>query len=164
MTSWERPSWVGLIMGNRESLHEAVTAVLAAEGFQFMVEEEESLIRLDIQGDNGYWMCLVQCREEQRQILFYGVCPAKPRPDKVGTLAELLTRINYQMAVGCFEMDYDSGQVRLRTAVNLGETAPETTLIKEALEANVLIMDGYLPAIMAVLHGDLSPVEALDGG
>jgi hypothetical protein len=113
----QRPGRGRQIMGNRQSLHESVTAVLAAEGFQFMVEEGEPFIRLDIQGENGYWMCLVQCREGQRQILFYGICPAKPQPDKIGTLAELLTRINYQLAVGCFEMDYDSGQARLRTAL-----------------------------------------------
>jgi hypothetical protein len=37
-------------------------------------------------------------------------------------------------------------------------------LIQEALEANVMIMDGYLPVIMAVIHSDVTPVEALDSG
>jgi len=149
-------------MAEPDSLLNTVTELLAAEGFHFMVEEEEPLIRLDVQGDNGYWVCLVQIREKQRQILYYGVCPAKPRPDKIGTLAELLTRINYQLATGCFEMDYDTGQVRLRTAANLGRAEPDETLVAGALEANILIMDGYLPALMAVIHSDVSPSEALD--
>lgn len=142
-------------------LHQVVVALFEHLQVQFTESDGEELIRLDIQGDNGYWMCLVHSREEQRQVLFYAICPVECGPERIGAMAELLARINYRLAIGCFGMDYDAGQIRLRTAVSLGEEDPEAAAIEEALEANVLIMDQYLPPIMAVIYSEASPAEAL---
>ena len=145
-------------MSESKTLHDAVLAVLESQEYKFIVPDGEPIARLNIQGDNGYWMCLAQSREEQRQILFYAICPANCRPERMGAMAELLTRINYRLAVGCFEMDFDTGQVRLRTAIGLGEAAPDTALIEQAFQANIVIMDAYLPVIMTVIIG---PIEAM---
>jgi len=45
--------------------------------------------------------------------LFPALAPAKKRT----ACAELLTRINYDLLHGCFEMDFEDGEIRFRTSI-----------------------------------------------
>jgi hypothetical protein len=143
------------------TFHEAALVLLNERGWDFVTAPGESMARLDVQGEHGYWLCLLQSRQEQGQLLFYSICPATVAPHRFEAMAELLTRINFRLAVGCFDMDYDSGQVRLRTGAILDQAAPDPDVIEAAVEANVVIMDAYLPALMAAVHSDVTPLEAL---
>jgi hypothetical protein len=127
--------------------------------FQWM--EGESILSMGFSGKNGKWQCFAQAREAQEQFVFYSVLPVNVPPEKRLKVAELITRINYGMVIGNFEMDFDDGEVRYKTSVDVEGSELTLPMIRQMVYANILITDRYLPAVMRAIYSDISPVEAI---
>lgn len=78
-------------------------------------------------------------------------------------VAEYLTRANYGLPLGNFEMDFSDGEVRFKTSLDVeGEEYMLTpAMIKSLVYSNVLTMDRYLAGMMAVIYGDASPEQEI---
>lgn len=89
--------------------------------------------------------------------LFPESVPAAQRP----AVAEYLTRANWGLLIGNFEMDWSDGETRFKTSLDLnGEALPE--MILEALfDANTQGYRQYVRGLAAVAAGTVSPEEAI---
>jgi hypothetical protein len=68
-------------------------------------------------------------------------------------VSHFLTRANYGLAAGNFELDFDDGEIRYKTAVQVtGETLDSMT-IKRVVRTNGMAMETYLPGIGAIITG-----------
>ena len=76
-------------------------------------------------------------------------------------ISELLTRANYGLNIGNFEMDFSDGEVRYKTSINVEGGQLTTTIVKKLVYANVLTLDKYFPSIMKVIYADIPPDEAI---
>jgi hypothetical protein len=121
----------------------------------------KSVLQLPFQGKNGRWNCYAQAREENKQFVFYSLCPVTAPEDKRQAIAEFLTRANYGMMIGNFELDLNDGEIRYKTSIDIAGDSLSFTLIKNLVYTNVTMMDEYLPGIMSVIHGDASPKQAI---
>jgi hypothetical protein len=81
--------------------------------------------------------------------------------DKRSAMAEFLPRANYGLTIGNFEMDFDSGEIHYKTGIDVEGDRLSTALVRQLVYANVAIVDRYLPGIMAVIYGNVSPMEAI---
>jgi hypothetical protein len=140
---------------------EMVIKFFEEDNWPFEKLEGESALGMGFQGDNGEWSCYALVREAQKQFIFYSVNPLETPEDKRLQMAEFLTRANYGMMVGNFELDFADGEVRYKTSIEAEVTNLNSALIKTIVYTNVRMMDKYLPAIMSVIDGDLSPTEAI---
>jgi len=140
---------------------DVATAFFQEDGWPFQQLEGQPILQIGFQGDNGQWVCFAQAREEQMQFVFYSVCAAKAPEAKRLALAEFLTRANYGLIVGNFEMDWHDGEVRYKTSLDVEGDRLTPALVKQMAYANVVTMDRYLPGIMRVIYGDVSPTQAL---
>jgi hypothetical protein len=131
------------------------------DAWSFTQLEDQPILRLGFQGESGQWTCYAQAREEQAQFLFYSLCPVKAPEDKRMAVAEFLTRANYGMFIGNFELDYSDGEIRYRTSIDVEGSQLTPALVRPLVYANVLMMDRYLPGIMSVIYGNVSPAEAV---
>ena len=136
-------------------------AVLNAVVLPFTRLEGTDIITTDWEGANGTWPCFLHARERDEQLLIYSVMaehvPAERRP----AVVEFLTRVNYAMAIGNFEMDYDDGEVRYKTSVDVEGDHLSVAMARQLFDFNVATMDLFLPGIEAVVRGDGSPAEVL---
>ena len=76
-------------------------------------------------------------------------------------MAEFITRANYGMIVGNFELDFSDGEVRYKTSVDVEGSEVTHALVKGLVYANVLTMDRYLKGIMAVAFGGVDAESAV---
>jgi hypothetical protein len=113
------------------------------------------------QGENGTWVCYAHAREEQKLFIFYSVCQVNAPEDKRMAVAEFLTRANYGLLIGNFELDFNDGEIRYKTSIDVEGDRPSPALVQQLVYANVLTMDRYLPGIMTVIYGSASPAEAI---
>jgi len=143
-------------------ISEAMLKFFAEEKWPYMPLESEPILRIPFQGTNGQWLCYAQAREEQEQFVFYSVCPATVPDDRRPEVAEFITRANYGLIIGNFEMDYRDGEVRYKTSVDVEGDDLSPELLRSLVYANVAMMDHYLPGIMAVLYGGTSAAEAIE--
>ncbi|MTJ08140.1 YbjN domain-containing protein [Anabaena sp. UHCC 0204] len=132
------------------------------DDWTFTKIEGETSLRLGFQGDNGTWNCYAKVREEQKQFVFYSICPFKVEEDKRLTISEFITRANYGMINGNFEMDFNDGEIRYKTSIDVDGDQLSSALIKNIVYANVTMMDEYLPGIINVIESDIYPELAIN--
>ncbi len=128
--------------------------------FQWM--EGLPVLSMGFTGRSGKWMCYAQAREQQEQFVFYSVCPLNAPRERMTAIAEFVTRANYGMIIGNFEVDYADGEIRYKTSIDVEGDRLTSPLVKQMVYANVLIMDRYLPGLMSVIYGNASPIEEID--
>ena len=144
------------------SLYAALVAFFEAENWPAALAEDQALLSLPYQGQNGQWLCYAQAREAEQQFIFYSVCPVNVPAARRMAVAEFVTRANYGLVIGNFELDLDDGELRYKTALDVEGDAISLALIRQCVYPNVLMMDLYLPALMRVVYGQATPVEALE--
>lgn len=124
--------------------------------------DDKHMYRTFFSGKSGDLRCFAQVMVSLEQLLFYAVAPTRvPDEDRVA-VAEFLTRANYGMRIGNFEMDYSDGEVRYKTSLDFEGETLTANLIRHMIYPAVLTMDHYLPGLMSVIYGGLTPFEAIE--
>jgi len=113
------------------------------------------------QGTQAQWTCLAYPLEDDRQFVFYSVAPVRADSAHRAAAAEYLTRANFGLVLGNFEMDYADGEIRYKTSIDVegAELLPE--LIRHVVYANVQAMDMYLSGLILVLADGATPEQAV---
>lgn len=117
---------------------------------------------MNFSGEHGGWRCIAQALEEQQEFLFYSILDTKVPSDKREAVSEYLTRANYGLRIGNFEMDFSDGEVRYKTSIDVkgGQLTP--SMAKVVVYANLQTMDKYLPGIMEVIYTEHRPKVVID--
>jgi hypothetical protein len=144
------------------SILEVAKTFFTMDDWPFSVMEDQTTLHANFQGENGRWACYVVAREATSQFIFYSVCPVNASEDKRPMMAEFITRANYGMFIGNFEMDYSDGEIRYKTSIDVEEDRLTPTLVRPLVYTNVIMMDKYLPGIMKVIYGNIPPAQVVD--
>jgi hypothetical protein len=123
--------------------------------------QDQTIYRLLSQGENGEWSCFACPRESMQQCVFYSIYPDLIPKERRIAVTELLTRANFGMVIGNFEIDLDSGEVRLKTSIDVEGDRLTVELFRQLVAANVNVMDRYLPSIRQVVEGQATPKAAI---
>ena len=151
---------------NRPRSVRAVDGIAAIVGEYFaseewpVVEADDGILETAFQGDAGVWACRVHVFEDDRRFVFVSAMTETVPDDKRAAVGEFCHRANFGLASGNFELDYDGGEVRFRTGVDADGAPLEVGHVRNAVVANVLTMDRYLPGIEQVIAGR-EPAEAV---
>jgi hypothetical protein len=130
-------------------------------GIEWHETSDDEVIQADVVGDNGSWECYVLSREQHGRCTVYSqISWATPHP-QMTAMMELLTRINFGLPVGNFELDVSDGELRFKTAIETTGGRLSSDLFENLLSANLAATDMYLPALEAVRDGRLTPEEAV---
>lgn len=140
---------------------ETLKRFLTEDDWNFEEIEGRDALRMGFQGTDGSWMCIAQAREEQEQFVFYSILPVRVPEDRRSAIAEFLTRANYGMILGNFELDFSDGEVRFKTSIDVEGAELLDALIKPMVYANVSMMNRYYSGILAVAHGGADPAQAV---
>ncbi|HEY9659426.1 MAG TPA: YbjN domain-containing protein, partial [Allocoleopsis sp.] len=140
---------------------EAVIEFLHDDNWHFIPIEGQSTLCLAFEGKNGRYNCYAQAREVQQQFIFYSLCPFRISGDTLQPIAQFITRANFGMIIGNFELNFDNGEIRYKTSIDVEGDRLSSALIKQLVYTSVTMMDEYLPGIKAVLDGSLTPPEAI---
>lgn len=129
---------------------------------------EEELLRVGYSGDSGQWQCFARTRSDV-QVMFYSMCPVTTPEERRTAMAEYITRANYGLVIGNFELDFRDGEVRYKTSIDLERIPIEVLeanewgkeIFKDLTYPNVLMMDRYLPGILRVIAGSEDPADVI---
>jgi hypothetical protein len=140
---------------------QAIEQFLQEDDWPHSLLEDRPIYKTGFEGKNGQFTCYAQERTEQQQFVFYSVFPVRAPDDRLNEVAEFITRANYGMIIGNFELDYADGEVRYKTSVDVEDVDLVEPLIRHLMYANVLTMDKYFPGLMRVLYAGISPADAV---
>ena len=152
------------------TLFQLLLRVLEREEEPLRADEDEGIIRGALTLRRATVPLFARVRETQFLVLIYTILPVRAPESKFPEMLELLTRANWGLPLGNFEMDLSDGEVRFKTSVDVegvplnqpaGAPAAEMA-ITNILMANKVAMDRYLPAILGLIYGDETVVTLID--
>jgi hypothetical protein len=142
-------------------MHDIFLQFLKEAEWNYSVDQKGGVIRFGINGDNGSWRCVIAPDEERALFRFYSIREDNTPEGRRPAMAEALSRANYGLNIGNFEIDLNDGEVRYKTSLSLRHTTLTTPLCSQQVSINIETFDRYLPAIDAVVNGE-DPQVAID--
>ena len=115
----------------------------------------------ELSGPLGRWKLCVQVVEEVELVIVYSICPLTIPEDRRLAVADFLTRVNYGLTLGCFELDFSDGEVRCKAVLAIDTRPVKALLVERLIRVSGRLMETFLPGIRAVAYGT-DPVEAAD--
>jgi hypothetical protein len=73
-----------------------------------------------------------------------------------------ITRANWALVVGNFEMDVNSGELRFRSSLVFGSTALSETLVQRLIASAMDVVDRHVAELMLVLKGGFDADVAIE--
>ncbi len=139
----------------------AVGEFMEQDGWHPQAMEETYVHRAYFMGANGQVDCYAQVRIDLEQFLFYVVMPVRAPEQVRPAVAEFLTRANYGLRIGNFELDFDDGEIRYKSSIDFEGEELTPGLIRNTMYPGVQTMDRYMPGILSVVYGGKTPEEAI---
>jgi hypothetical protein len=144
-----------LVSGDGEgtALLEELKTVFVENGWPFSEVRGAPVLLSELSGALGRWKFYAQVVEAHDLILLYSVCPLRVPEERRDEVSRFLTRANYGLAAGNFELDYEDGEIRYKTVLQLQGVGLDGITLKRVVRANGIAMETYLPGIGAVITG-----------
>jgi hypothetical protein len=140
---------------------QTLTQFLHDDGWYPQPLENKTVYRVYFSGNNGELRCYAQIRTDLEQFLFYVIAPVKAPNEVKAQVAEYITRANYGLRIGNFEMDYSDGEIRYKSSLDFEGETLTPQLIKNIMYPAVHTVDFYLPGLLGVMYGNKTPTEAI---
>jgi len=143
------------------SLFDILVDFLAEDGWAPESVSDESIVRLKARGESGEWELYGLAREDDQQIVVYAECPLTAPEERRAEVMEFITRANFGLAVGNFDLDLDDGEIRFRTSLDVKGDRLSPALLRQVVWDNIAVTDKYLPGLREVIESGVSAREAL---
>ncbi len=142
------------------TLFSVVMSFFEEDNWEYQRSNDEVLL-MQFRAEHALLRCVAQVEPTQEVFLFYsmlGVYVPEPKREKV---ALFLTRANYGMRVGNFEMDLEDGEVRFKTSLVASGAEATSEMVRRIVYYNLAMMDKYYAGMMRVVFADITPEEAI---
>lgn len=134
------------------TMFERFKEYLKAVELTYSIVENETIITFRYTSKGNY-QCIVDIDEHDQIILVYTILGSIIVSDKRNRISQLLTKINYGLRIGNFEMDYDDGQIRYKTSIDYdGVKEFDDSFIANLILISLTTTDKYFQAIEEGLH------------
>jgi len=132
-------------------IHDAVVAYLQARDWP--LDDRGDVVATPVTGTFGEWPAFFEIREDAQQLLIYSVFPLTVPEERLDEGARFVTRANWGLTLGNFELDLDDGEIRYKTSADFEGADIPDAMVDHLFLANVITSDRYLPALRAVIDG-----------
>jgi hypothetical protein len=112
-------------------------------------------------GTNETFSVYARIRAELELLLCYSSCPFNIPEELRPVAAEFITRANYGLRVGNFELDFEDGEVRFKNSIDFEKVSLVPQLIKNTLYPCAYTLDRYMPALKTLVYVGQSASDAL---
>jgi hypothetical protein len=124
--------------------------------------DDRPAYRIQYHGSNVDIRCIVQIKLEAEQLVMYAYAPTKAPEASRQIVADFLTRANYGLHIGNFELDFNDGEVRFKSGIDFEDEILTFNWIRNTIYPAVNLMNRYFPGLMMVIYGDKTPAEAIE--
>lgn len=141
--------------------YESLINHLDDNGFRYLPIPSEKMVAMHIGTDEGVYQLVARVAGDEDLFQIIGQIPVRVPPGCRSDVAEAITRANYGLAVGRFEMDYGQGTIQFQAATLVEDEPLPGDLICRLICTAVAMLDRYVPAIMGVIYANELPKDAI---
>lgn len=143
------------------SLLSVVIKFFERNRWTYELDAGRSALVTRFRGSAGTWHCAAVVNQEEQQVAFFAqvetVTPEERRP----AVIEYITRANFGLGMGNFEMDLSDGETRCKTCLSVQGASLTPALLDNLVRRNFELMDRYVPAMRKVISEELLPEAAI---
>lgn len=139
----------------------ALADYLARLGISYKQGSQPSILLAGFELQCGDVMLVFDCRDDVSQLLIRVLYPFHAPAQHLAKVAEFITRVNYELSLGCFEMDYADGTLGFRIGIDVDGASLTSALVRNLIEPSLAAADHFYPALAAVALCGAVPLEAL---
>lgn len=123
----------------------------------------QTIFNLGMELENGNYDCYIDLRTEENQVLMYTISTTKIPINQRVRIAEYISRANYNLIIGNFELNFEDGKIRYKTSYLYDPNFPnsEEVFLKN-MSASFFTMDKYISGIMSIIYANVSPESAVN--
>ena len=146
-------------------LQDSVVRYLDSQNWVYDFDEERRFYSLRMSLE-----CVDSCRlvidlkeneaGEDIGFLCYSFFPISVPESKRDAAAQFLTRANYNLLNGNFEMDYEDGEVRYKVMTRCGDIDYDPESMEVIVDCGFAMLDRYGPGLLSVIYSNTNPKEA----
>lgn len=134
------------------TMFERLKEYLKAVELTYSTVENETVITFRYTSKGNY-QCIIDVNDEDKIVIIYAILGSLVEPKKRNRIAQLLTRVNFGIRIGNFEMDYDDGQIRYKTSIDYdGVNDFDDSFLENLILINLTTTDKFYQAIEESLH------------
>lgn len=139
----------------------AVERYLSDQQWRFAFNEENSIFDFNLSVKNcGAVRILILARE--RSICTYAILPEKVPRERRADAMEFVTRANYGINLGNFELDLRDGEVRFKSSLPCSKDCiPSQDVIERAIDIAFVMLDRYSVGLIRIMHSGMTAEEAI---
>jgi hypothetical protein len=128
---------------------------------RYQSDSESRCVYVHLRGEVGSYRVVAWVDEDDELFQVFGYVPIRAPAGSRPAIAETITRANYGLKVGKFEMDYSDGDLRYQAANSLIDGHLDDETIRRFIGVTMSVLDRYLPALMSVIYGNELPEDAI---
>ncbi|MEX1365269.1 MAG: YbjN domain-containing protein [Nannocystaceae bacterium] len=132
-----------------------------AEDWEEDDEGDKTLAFLLEDDQDNEWDCAVLVDDRDERLVFYSTMLEPVAPDYRPAVMEFVTRANFALPVGNFELDLEDGEICFKTSLDLEGVELHDSMSRNLIDTNLMVMGVYFEALQSVMHGKAEPVEAI---
>ena len=140
-------------MNHREELVAQAKRYLDSQKWRYRRLEDKSILTFGMNIKSKLASCKVYIDCKDDCILVYAVCPINASEENRPVVAEYITRANYGLKCGNFEMDYSDGEVRYKTHLRCSEDVPCLADVESTVDISFLMLQRYGDGLVKCMMG-----------
>jgi hypothetical protein len=144
------------------SMIELAQQYLSEKGYHFSRRGEAESLQSSFSAENGTYSVFIDTNEEQALVGVFVYAPTKVPERNRRAVMEYLTRLNYGLRLGGFELDLNDGEVRYTQNMDIEGATLTNAMLLNMLHFALDVMDQYYPGLMRVIYADADPKEAFE--
>jgi hypothetical protein len=141
--------------------YETLVQFLDAREVRYVANQDDQSICVDLRGEVASYRILAQVDAEAELFQVLGYSPVRIPEGCRSSIAEVVSRANYGLRVGKFEMDFDDGELRFQISQILTDGGLGEAVIDRMIGSTLAMLDMYLPSVLSVLYGNELPKDAI---
>lgn len=140
-------------MAHVDLLYKRVKEYLDSQDWKYTTHDEKHIIDFGMNIDCKLKSCKVFIKCSDRAISCYAICPLNADEDTRPVVAEYLTRANYGLNNGNFEMDYSDGEIRYKTYMLCSQHVPDIREVEVSVDLSFMMMKRYGNGLAKAIMG-----------
>ena len=136
--------------------------ILNEHGYHMVLGEDDTKgLYTQVHLDSGVMGIALEADDDPREVTLYVYLPNVVPEKQRHVVMEYLTRVNYHLPMGHFEMGLDSGKLRFVTGQIMEGTDLSAKVLLILMRNALDRVETFFPGVLRIVHGQLHSIAAL---
>ena len=118
-------------------------------------------LEMGVAGENGNYRVVALVDAGRSIVRFLTFVDGKVPETRRRDVMEFITRANYGLLLGNFELDLGDGEVRFKSSLDVEEDTLTYSQYQNLLYVSLATLDRYFPGLERVIQGTADPAAAV---